>query len=94
MRNLTPLKAIRKNCLECPGFSPKEVTNCQEKDCPFWSFRFGRRPTEKVKLTPLKAIRKFCLGCAENPLEIRLCPTKNCSLYSLFGLDIIQPERE
>ena len=34
-------KAIRQNCLECSGGSPKEVTLCQITDCPLWPFRMG-----------------------------------------------------
>ena len=33
--------AIRKNCLECAGGSPKEVTLCHIVYCPLWPFRFG-----------------------------------------------------
>ena len=80
MKNPTPLRAIRKACLACAQ-SPKEVANCQEKNCPLWSYRFGRRPKEKAKVGAQKAIRRYCLECAESPSEVRLCPSKDCALY-------------
>lgn len=44
MINLTPLKAIRKNCLECSGNMPSEVRNCVIKNCPLFNYRFGKNP--------------------------------------------------
>lgn len=41
IKKLTPLKAIRKHCIECCGGSPKEVRLCTDKTCFLWSFRFG-----------------------------------------------------
>lgn len=34
-------RAIKLNCLECAGGSPREVTLCHLIDCPLWPFRFG-----------------------------------------------------
>jgi len=44
MKNLSPLKSIRKYCIECSGGSPKEVKLCPIEDCPFYPFRFGKNP--------------------------------------------------
>jgi hypothetical protein len=41
---LTPLKAIRKKCLECTCGSPKEVKECHITDCPLHPYRFGKNP--------------------------------------------------
>jgi len=43
----TPIKAIRKNCLECAG-CPSEVRKCPVIDCPLYAYRFGRRPTKAI----------------------------------------------
>jgi len=43
-RILTPIKAIRANCLECMCGSYKEVRECTIDDCPLWPYRFGKRP--------------------------------------------------
>lgn len=89
MKSLTPLKAIRLRCLDCSGYSIKEVKECAcNKDagaiqeCPLYPYRLGRRPKEKPKYTPIKAIRKYCLWCcAGSRKEVRECRIKNCSLH-------------
>ena len=44
----TPLKAIRKKCLDCSYFQPKEVRRCTVIDCPIYPYRFGRRPNKET----------------------------------------------
>lgn len=41
---LSPLKSIRKNCLECSNQQPKEVKECSIIDCPLYPFRLGKNP--------------------------------------------------
>jgi hypothetical protein len=53
---LSPLKSIRKYCLDCSNDSPKEVKLCPNKDCPLYVYRFGKRvrdptPSNKPKRT-------------------------------------------
>ena len=45
--NITPLRAIRLNCLECVCWSPSEVKNCTGKLCPLFPYRFGNNPERK-----------------------------------------------
>ena len=40
----SPLKAIRKKCLECAADSRKEVALCPDPQCSLWPFRYGERP--------------------------------------------------
>ncbi len=47
----TPLKAIRKKCLNCSYWSPKEVRECTVIKCPIYPYRFGRRPDKATKDT-------------------------------------------
>lgn len=47
MKSLTPLKAIRKNCLDCSGGSSNEVKICKIEDCSLHRFRFGKNPNRK-----------------------------------------------
>jgi len=47
MKRLTPIQAIRKNCLECSNHSVYEVTNCEIKECPLYQFRLGKNPNRK-----------------------------------------------
>ena len=56
-RRKSPLKAIRKKCMECSAGSAREVSLCPVHDCPLWEWRFGCRPETakkkgKLKLTP------------------------------------------
>tara|TARA_B100001248_G_scaffold218287_1_gene173674 strand:- start:158 stop:355 length:198 start_codon:yes stop_codon:yes gene_type:complete len=44
----TPLKAIRKKCLDCSYYQPKEVRECTCIDCPIYPYRLGRRPSESI----------------------------------------------
>ncbi len=41
---VTPIKAIRKKCLDCSGGSSKEVDLCPIKDCNLYPYRYGKRP--------------------------------------------------
>lgn len=45
--SLTPLSAIRHNCLECVCWSPNEVKNCNCKLCPLYPFRLRKDPSRK-----------------------------------------------
>jgi len=61
MKSLTPLKSIRKNCLECSAGSAKEVKLCQIKDCPLYRFRAGKNPNRSGiggKGFPKKLVQK------------------------------------
>lgn len=46
-KNLSPLKAIRKHCLECSSGNSNEVKNCIITDCPLYQFRLGKNPNRK-----------------------------------------------
>ena len=46
-KSITPLKAIRKHCLECSGGSPSEVKNCVIPECPLYQYRLGKNPRRK-----------------------------------------------
>ena len=44
----TPIKAIRKKCLDCCCGSRKEVRLCKVIECPLYPYRFGKRPTQAI----------------------------------------------
>ena len=50
----TPVKAIRKKCLDCSCFQPKEVRLCPCVDCSIYPYRMGRRP-DKATLDTMEA---------------------------------------
>lgn len=41
-KKLTPLQAIRQNCMECSGFQYSVVADCHIEHCPLWPFRSGK----------------------------------------------------
>lgn len=45
----SPIKQIRKSCLECSGNQVKQVMFCQITTCALWYLRFGVYPQRKVK---------------------------------------------
>lgn len=47
---LTPLRAIRLNCIDCSGWSRNEVKLCVIPHCPLYPFRFGKNPNLKKKM--------------------------------------------
>ena len=44
---LTPLKAIKKHCLECSGYEKKQVRECVIKDCVLFPYRLGSNPNRR-----------------------------------------------
>ena len=82
MKRLTPVKAIRQRCLDCPPDNRNDVRNCENKDCQLYPYRMGKRPTIKGK-RPLLSIRKYCVNfcCLGSFNEVKFCPSSDCSLY-------------
>lgn len=91
---ISPLKSIRKKCLDCSGYEIKRVKECDfdgvsinrnglvEDYCPLHPFRMGHGKGSKVK-----AIRKYCLWCClDQANEVRLCPSITCEFHPFrFG---------
>lgn len=52
--------AIRRKCVDCSGFQPKEVRLCTVTSCDLWPYRMGKehkvqqlRPVQKLlNITP------------------------------------------
>lgn len=44
MKKITPIRAIRKKCLDCCCGSPAEVRLCEIKDCPLYPYKSGHKP--------------------------------------------------
>lgn len=47
----TPLKAIRKKCLDCCAQQYLEVRLCPVKTCPLWQYRMGKNPFRERNFT-------------------------------------------
>ena len=41
---LTPVRAIRKHCLECLGYSSEAVKDCTSPNCALYPYRLGHKP--------------------------------------------------
>ena len=39
---LSPIKAIRRFCIECFCFQPTEIPKCTAEYCPLFPFRMGK----------------------------------------------------
>ncbi len=78
--DLNRRKAIRERCLNCAGWSYKEVTNCEFDDCDLYLFRSGEgKQNAKARA---KAIGKYCLWCMDGQAaEVTKCPAIDCSLF-------------
>jgi len=41
---LSPIKSIRRHCIECMGGSTYEPTHCTDPQCWLWPYREGHNP--------------------------------------------------
>lgn len=44
----TPMKSIRKKCLDCSVNQPKEVRKCPVINCALYPYRMGKRPSDST----------------------------------------------
>ena len=51
MARLTPIKAIRKKCLDCCSGQMQEVRLCPLKTCALHPYRMGHRPKDEEVTT-------------------------------------------
>ena len=66
MGKLTPMKAIRKKCLECSCGSSTEVKECPVIKCPLWTYRSGHRPKTDILSTEEEETENTQQGTALN----------------------------
>ena len=48
-KQVSPISAIRKKCLDCCGGGRKEVSECDIYRCPLFPYRFGVMPETFTK---------------------------------------------
>jgi hypothetical protein len=65
--SLTPIKAIRQQCLECVGWQVKEITDCTSTLCPLFPFRMGKTHSGRAGG---KNFLKSTLQTAKKPLVL------------------------
>ena len=74
-------RAVRHFCLDCSGFSIKEVRECQLKNCPLHEFRMGAGYQDPLKRS--LAIREYCLKICmmDQRYEVSICHIQDCPLW-------------
>ena len=55
----TPIKAMRKKCIDCTAGSYKEIRLCTIVECAIYPYRFGRRPSDAIIDTIKQYLRIF-----------------------------------
>lgn len=61
---ISPVKAIRKFCMECVGGNRNYIRECECAHCPLWPFRMGNNPfiernlTDEQKKASLERLKK------------------------------------
>jgi hypothetical protein len=80
LSRLNRREAIRARCLDCSGFSAKEVRECPLSDCPLYPYRFSAGKQDPKKRD--KAIRTYCRECMNGQrVEVYGCPSGDCPLF-------------
>lgn len=83
--NLTRRRASREKCLNCSGWSLKEVEGCTFRDCSLFPFRMGRGKQDARARN--KAIRAHCKWCmAGDVYEVKRCTSPHCPLFAFRGV--------
>ena len=75
----SPLKQIRKQCLECCGGSVKSVRFCHAVDCPLLFLRFGKYPKTFLRENGNKSEQLFDKDNFKK--GAKFCPDKDESSY-------------
>ena len=84
MRTINPIKAIRHYCLDCMGGSRKYVRECENKECAFLPYRFGRKLKNNENAIPtLLSIKMHCQKCGEKKrIDATRCNVAECPVFS------------
>lgn len=81
---LSPMNAIRQECLGCCGDQALEVRECPATECPIHAYRFGKNPAKRPAQyrTSLRAIRGKCVDCSGffEP-AVNDCQLTDCALW-------------
>ncbi len=90
---LSPIKAIRANCLDCCCGSSNEVKLCPIESCPLYPYRLGKNPyrelTEEQKTEKAKILQK-----ARNLKSSKSIVKTQEKNHESFGREFIPPERQ
>lgn len=73
---ITPIRAVRRRCLDCSAYVRNEVRDCDHTDCILLPYRMGKG---RVSLKEIKAYCKWCQG--GDIKGVKSCPDGQCSLF-------------
>jgi hypothetical protein len=91
--NLNRRRAIREKCLNCSGWSLKEVEECSFKDtCSLFAYRMGRgKQNAKARN---QAVSSYCTWCmAGNVYEVKRCTAPHCAFFVFRGSKADAPQK-
>lgn len=77
----SPLKQIRKQCIECCGGHRKSVRFCHSIDCSLWYLRFGKFPNTVLRENGEKCRSLFNKDNFKT--GGKFCPDKGVASYEL-----------
>jgi hypothetical protein len=82
--NLSPRRAIRRNCQMCSDYLWEEVESCQTVECELHAFRSGSG--SKKNLNPqerIDAILRYCRDrcCGGDEKRYLSCDMETCPLF-------------
>lgn len=69
---LTPVKAIRKHCIECSCGQHSEVKKCVITTCPLYPYRMGKNPSRKGIMKGFPGKSSKCSSSSTNRKNIEL----------------------
>lgn len=83
--DLNRRRAIREKCLNCSGWSIKDVEHCTFQDtCSLFPFRMSKGKQNAKERN--RAIKAFCVWCmAWDKYEVKRCTSSHCSLFAFRG---------
>jgi hypothetical protein len=68
---ISPMTAIRTECLDCMAGSADEVRKCVAMACPSWPFRMGKNPWREVSEARREQGRRLAAQRLQNSLDPR-----------------------
>lgn len=82
--NLSPRRAIRRNCQMCSDYLWEEVESCQTVECELHAFRSGSGSEKNLNPQErMDAIQRYCRDrcCGGDEKQYRSCDMETCPLF-------------
>jgi hypothetical protein len=76
-KNMSPLKVIRRYCVECLGGNSREVVACTTHKCLLFPLRFGKNPYRRPRVmseiqrkAASERLKRARQGVSTSPVEV------------------------